>query len=347
MNKKWVKGKESLERCYRCYFRMTVTPASNGDAVVATCGDNRFRPENKVTVKKNIFGAWNSTQFKFQRKLISKGDWSFCQGSSCVYDPFRREDKLLEDFDVKDGIAGKKEKLAYGPKIIVIIPSHACNNDCYCCYHIYKKNYSSKYRLKEQLLNEIEETIIPSADYVMISGGEPFFEPRNRELIGRISSKYQNKRISIITNGTLMHEYGLDKIVRDNLFLTITVYGMEARTYEAVTRKNNCDTVFRNIQHLIDRRYERMQIVFLVTARSFNEVGKFCEFVAKNDFLKGIVRNNRYEGRRHWELMRGLEEKYASISYRLKFEYQNAALPKSIRRKLCSPMHSFRYLLQR
>ena len=348
MAKECLQDRERLACCYRSFYRMTITPSREGDAIIAPCWNNMFHPENKVIVKENIKGAWNSSKFRFQRRLISRGDWSSCKGACCVIDPFcHYGDKFLDDLDVKSAIAGKKEELVYDPKLLAIIPSHACNFDCYSCYHVFKKNCRRKYRLKDNLLKEIEETLIPSAENVLISGGEPFFAQESREFIDRLVLNHPHKQIAINTNGSLIHEYGLDKIIGSNLHLTITVYGMEAKTYEAVTKRNNRDIVFRNIEELIARRYKRMQLIFLVSERSFNDSEKFCEFIAGNEGLNGIVRNNWYEGSKFWGLMNRLEEKYASISSRLKFQYQNASLPRAIYRRLYNPMHSLRYLLRR
>ncbi len=347
MAKECLQDKEKLACCYRSFYKMSIIPSRDGDAVVATCGDNMSYPENKVIVKENIKGAWNSPQFRFQRKLILKNDWSPCKGACCVFHPFGLEDKFLDDPDVKSAIAGKKEELAYAPKLLAIIPSHACNFDCYSCYHVFKKNSRIKYRLKDNLLKEIEETLIPSAENVLISGGEPFFAQESREFIDRLVLNHPHKQIAINTNGSLIHEYGLDKIIGSNLHLTITVYGMEAKTYEAVTKRNNRDIVFCNIEELIARRYKRMQLIFLVSERSFNDSEKFCEFIAGHEGLNGIVRNNWYEGAKFWGLMNRLEEKYASISSRLKFQYQNVSLPRAIYRRFYNPIHSLRYLLRR
>ncbi len=347
MRKECDDAHKKLACCYRSYFRMTITPSRDGDAIVAPCWNNMFYPENKAVVKENIKGAWNSRQFRFQRKLISRSDWSFCKGASCVFDPFHREAKFLDDPDCKEAIALKKDVLAYTPKIIVINPSHACNCDCYFCFYVFMKQDRGKYRLKGDLLKEIEETLIPSAEIVSISGGEPFFAQESRAFIDRLIMNHPNKKISVNTNGTLLRDYGLDKIIENNLFLTITVYGMQDRTHEAVTKRNNRAIVFSAIQELIDRRYKRMQLLFLVSERSFNDSERFCEFIAGNEGLKGIVRNNRYEGERFWGLMRRLQEKYVGLASRLKFEYQDVSLPRIISRRLYNPIHSFRYLLQR
>lgn len=346
MPKGWMRDKERIACCYRSYYKMTIAPTKEGNAVVTTCWNNIFRPEDRVIIKENIKDAWNSKEFRFQRKLISRGDWGFCKGASCAFDPFRREDKFLDYSEVKNAIAAKKDSLEYGPKLIAIIPSHGCNCDCYSCFQAPMKNNRIKYSLKDNLLKEIEETIIPSAENVIISGGEPFFTQQSRSFISWIVSNHPDKHVAINTNGSLLHEYGLDKIMGSNFFLTIAVYGMNANTYQTVTKRNIFDIVFRNIRTLIDCRYKRMQVAFLLTEKSSHDTEKFCEFIAGNEGMNGLVRNNWYEGTKFWGLMHRLEEKYADISFRLKFEYQNEAPFKVICRRLYNPIHSFKYLVQ-
>ena len=171
MPKEWIKDKNKVARCYRSFYKMTISPSKEGNAVVATCWNNIFRPENRVIVKENIKDAWNSKELRFQRKLISRGDWGFCKLASCACDPFRREDQFLADPEVKNAIVTKKDSLEYGPKLIAIIPSHGCNCDCNSCFQVLIRNKRIKYSLKDSLLKEVKETIIPSAKNVIISGG--------------------------------------------------------------------------------------------------------------------------------------------------------------------------------
>jgi len=324
---------------------MAITPSRAGDAIAATCWNNIFRRENRVVIKENIKNAWNSREFRFQRKLISQGDWSCCKGANCACDPFGRESKFLGAPEVKSAIAGKKESLDYGPKLIVIIPSHDCNCDCHSCFQARIKSNRNKYSLRDGLLREIEATIIASAEYVIVSGGEPFFAEQSRGFIDRIVSGYPGKHVAVNTNGSLLHEYGLDRIMKNNLFLTISLYGMNADTCRAVTQRDYFDIVLRNLQTLIDRRYQNIKVSFLVTEKSCGDAEKFCEFIAGVGWLNGLVRNNWYEGDRFWGLMRRLEEKHADISSRLRFEYQSEPLLKVICRKWYNPVYSLRYLL--
>jgi sulfatase maturation enzyme AslB (radical SAM superfamily) len=346
LRKECLDIKEMISCCYRSYYKMAITPSRGGDAIVATCWNNIFRRENTVIIKENMKNAWNSREFRFQRKLISQGDWSCCKGANCACDPFGRESKFLNAPDVKDAIAAKKESLAYGPKLIVIIPSHGCNCDCYSCFQARIKNKRIKYSLRDDLLKEIEETIVPSAEYVIISGGEPFFIERSRGFIDWIAAHYPDKHVAINTNGSLLHEYGLDRIMKNDFFLTISLYGMNADTYREVTKRDYFDIVFRNLRTLIEHRYKKMKVSFLLTDTSSGDAEKFCEFIAGIDGLNGLVRNNWYDGVKFWGLMRRLEEKYSGVSSRLRFEYQSESLLKVICRKWYNPVHSLRYLVE-
>ena len=341
-----MKNRNRTACCFRPYFKMTIAPSREGDAVVATCWNNIFRPENRVIVRENIKEAWNSREFRFQRKLISRGGWDFCRGANCACDPFRREDQFLGSADVKDAITAKKDSLEYGPKLIAIIPSHGCNCDCDSCFQVLIRKRRMAYSLKEALLKEIKKSIIPSCRNVIISGGEPFFVRQTRDFIDWMASNHPDKRVAVNTNGSLLHEYGLDRILKNNFFLTISVYGMCEDTYLAVTKRNNFGIVFHNIQALIDRRHKKMQVAFLLTAKTACDTEKFCEFIAGNDGLNGLVRNNCYEGAKFWGLMRRLQAKHADISFRLKFEYQNEPLSKVICRRWYNPVYSLKYLME-
>jgi hypothetical protein len=89
-----------------------------------------------------------------------------------------------------------------------------------------------------------------------------------------------------------------------------------------------------------------MQVIFLLSERSVKDSDKFCEFIARNDSLKGIVRGNKFEAGKYRRLIHKLEEKYTGISSRLKFQYQNESLPRAICRRLYNPIHTLRYLLK-
>jgi len=336
-----------LADCFRSFYRLRISPASGGRAFLATCCNNMFRAENHIIINSGIKDAWNSPQFRFQRKLISKNDWSFCKGSSCFFYPYFDESQLLNRPFIKSAIIEKKCKLDYLPQAVSIDPSYSCNNNCYMCYYVSQRDRANEYKLSDALLKEIEDDIIPAAEFVNISGGEPLFSKRTRDFIKRVMSAHPKKKLLINTNGILLHEYGLEKIIETNIFLNITVYGMEEASYESVTGKNHCGIIFKNVQKLLDLGYQSMRLIFIVTLKNYKDSEKFCAFIEKNKSLRGMMRNNCFEATKYWGLMRQLEKKYYNITSRLKFIYQSESLLNSISRRFYDPFFSLRYLWQK
>lgn len=333
-----------ISRCYRSFYRLRVSPATGGKAFLATCCNNMFRAQNHLTVSQGIKQAWNAPQFMFQRKLISRNDWSFCKGSSCFFYPYFDESQLLKRPLIERAVTGGNAKLEYLPQAVNIIPSYSCNNNCYMCYHVSQRDKAKEYKLRDSLLKEVEEDIIPAAEFVTISGGEPFFSERTKDFIGRVMSAHPKKKLLVNTNGMLLHEYGLERILETNIFLNVTVYGMGNQAYEAVTGSKHCAVVFANIQKLISLGYKNMNLIFIVTSRNYKDSGKFCAFVESNNNIKGMVRNNCFESQKYWKLMEGLGIKYRHIASRLKFVYQSESVFNSISRRLYDPFISMKYL---
>jgi len=305
-----------------------------------------FRAENRMLIKGRIQDAWNSPQFGFQRKLAARNDWSFCKGARCFFDPYFDESFLLKRPLIKSAIAEGKVTLDYLPPVVSIIPSYSCNNNCYMCCYASQRDRGKEYKLSDDILQEIEDDIIPAAEFVTISGGEPFFSERTRKFIERIMSARPKKKLLINTNGVLLHDFGLEKIVGTDTSLNITVYGMEEVSYESVTAKDNRAIVFKNVQKLLELGYQNMCLIFMVTSKNYKESEEFCAFIAKNKDIKGIIRNNCFEAAKYWGLMRQLEEKYCGIASKLKFIYQGESLINSISRRLYGPFFSLRYLRQ-
>ena len=340
-------GNRKLANCHRSFYRLRISPASGEKAFFATCCNNMFRRENHIIINGRIKDAWNSPQFRFQRKLISENDWSFCKGSSCFFYPYFDESQLLNRPLIKSAIAERKIRLEYLPQAVNIIPSYSCNNNCYMCYHVSQRDRQKECRLSDRLLKEIEDDIIPAAEFVTISGGEPLFSKRTRDFIERIMSAHPKKKLLINTNGVLLHQYGLGRIVESGIFLNITVYGMEDANYESVTGRRNRGIIFENIQNLLDLGYQNMRLLFIVTSRNYKDSDKFCSFIEKHQDIKGIMRNNCFESSKYWGLMRQLERKYCNIASKLKFIYQSESLFNSICRRIYDPFLSIRYMRQK
>ncbi|MBL7196942.1 MAG: radical SAM protein [Candidatus Omnitrophica bacterium] len=334
----------ALACCYRPYYEIRITPFRYGQAMVSTCYNNTFRPENWLLIKGGIQQCWNSKQFQFQRRLLSKRNWSFCRGTHCYLNPIGKESEFLEVDCVRDAIAEKITKLDYFAKVLELNISYLCNNRCSFCFRSIKNKPHS---LSRNIIKELKQDIIPLVDHVILSGGEPFFDKQSLEFIDWMVSSYPQKRFSINTNGTLMHRFGLERLMNNDVYLVITFYGMRSATYRKATGSDNFHAVLNSSNKLIESGHKWMQLCFLVCAESLDDIEHFCNFVEKNQFVKAIIMNNRYDGKRYWKIMRLFENKYARIASRLKFQYQSETLSEMAIRKLYNPLHSLRYLAEK
>ncbi|MBU0634337.1 MAG: radical SAM protein [Candidatus Omnitrophica bacterium] len=332
------------ENCCRSYFGMWIVPTRFGKAMVSTCCHNKFMRENRVIVDNGIKNAWNSMRFQFQRKLISQRNWSFCWGASCGIDPFTDDLTHINIPEVKDAIEKKRRELNYCVKKLVLSLSFDCNNNCHFCYYRHQRRRKNSYQLQDNLIKEIKG-IIPDVRKVILSGGEPFFSSRSCELIEWILAEHPQKEIVILTNGTLLHKFGLRRLMRQNIILQVSMYAMNKNNHHKITGVNNFEIMFRNVNALIKDGFGNLILVFLVSLHSKADLEDFCRFIEQNENVKGIVRNNVFESKLCEGIMKTMESKYSYLNARLRFIYMNESIQRKISRKLYNPVHSLRYML--
>ncbi|MFH1769011.1 MAG: radical SAM protein [Candidatus Omnitrophota bacterium] len=316
-------GVRKLACCYRGYYSLFIHPAGKGLAKVSTCCYNTFIPRNKLIVKRGIQDAWNSRQFQSQRRFISNNDWRFCEGSNCSYNYIlASEEKFVNEDDIKRAIAEKKTKLDYLPKKIVINLSNICNNNCDLCFRDKKKKNNVAHDIGDTLIEEIKRDIIPYCECVVISGGEPFFNKTSRDFIDWLISEYPDKKKYVLTNGILLDQFGLQKIIESNIFLLITIYGMCRDTYKKVTGRDNFRALYNSLGCLIKSGYRQIRLRYIVSDDNVTDLESFCEFIDSNQEVRALIRNNFYEGSKHFKTIQFFQEKYSHISSRLRFQYQ-------------------------
>ena len=132
----------------------------------------------------------------------------------------------------------------------------ACNLNCVMCSQaaIRKKNYAV---LPTEIFDLFEE-YFTYAEQVTIIGGEPFVIPQARNFIKKFntSDRLSDVRLSIITNGTLLHHYMdyFNNIKKMNLCISID---SSASTYEQIRRGASWSQLEKNINNLISRKERR------------------------------------------------------------------------------------------
>ena len=332
-------------RCYQPYYGMWIEPVGQGKVMVSTCCNNVFLKANRLMIRDHFKESWNALLFRRQREYISKNDWRFCDGAHCSPTPRQIQERVFKDPRVGQSIAHGRTYLDYPPQEIFIFPSFSCNNDCFCCYCKQKMRCGTRneYALTAEQSEEIKRDLFPGARSIVISGGEPFYSIEGKNMIDAALAVAPEARVDVFTNGTLLHTYGLDRVIAASLGLRISFYGMSERVYKDVTGTDGFMKMMGNVDYLLRQGYSNMRFLYLLSKRSDKDVRKFCSFVSKHKGIEGVVRNNISEGGRYRHLMLSLAEEFASDLPRLSFEYRSETAFYKMFRKVISPWFSFRY----
>ncbi|MFA5117375.1 MAG: radical SAM protein [Candidatus Omnitrophota bacterium] len=335
----------NLKHCYSCYYTLWVSPVDERRVMVSTCCKNAFLTKNRRIVSAGICASWNAREFQVQRALTRKGDWSYCwKAGDCFFNPFFQEKEFIGDNpDVGKAILTGGTKLGYFAKKVYIIPSLACNNNCFFCYNGKEGHRGSCYQLSEGILKELREEVVPSAQEIVVSGGEPFFSACAQKLIRWMITDFPEKKLTILTNGTLLQAFGIEKVLRPNIFPVISLYGMCRQTYKNTTGTGYFDAAWGAITQLLACGCENLNLTFIVSRTTAAEAMQFCQFIESEGRLKGVVRNNSADGNKFKGLMRSLETRFARISSRLKFSYCRETFSDKLLQKLYDPYYTTRY----
>jgi len=65
-----------------------------------------------------------------------------------------------------------------------------------------------------------------------------------------------------------LDKIGFSRIVRHNIFLSISFYAMNSRAYQNVTGSDNFDRMMNNVLELINRGYKSLMCRHILSRRS-------------------------------------------------------------------------------
>jgi sulfatase maturation enzyme AslB (radical SAM superfamily) len=283
--------------CYACFSMLFIRPSREGFADLSTCCTHIDKKVNRLVTAGNLARSWNHSRFQHQRALVHNNNWSFCYGNRCM--PFR----MFPDFDrlqkspvISDALKNHRTELSYLPKVLWIITSYDCNNNCSFCYQRRENNSRRMYTLRPNIVSEIKSDLIPQAKKVVFTGGEPLMNDVG--LIQFITKQYPSVELGIGTNGVLLHEYGIERIIEEKIHLTISVYGFEKSLYNKITRSTNYDLFIKNINDLLDKDYgENITLDYMVCDKeTLAKLPEFLRFLRFNPSLSAIIRDDHWGG---------------------------------------------------
>lgn len=151
-----------------------------------------------------------------------------------------------------------------------------CNLNCLHCY--IGKVQTPKHIDLNRLLYIVDEFIKYKADYVVISGGEPFMHPQIDKIIDEIGKKYCYFPFIITTNGSFLNDYYINKIKKyKNIQLQISLDGATKRVHEQQHGSDTFCKIYKVLKRLKNVSRERKIIRMTVSKINYRD----CVEVAK------------------------------------------------------------------
>lgn len=138
------------------------------------------------------------------------------------------------------------EKYGFGsPAVLAISPTSCCNLNCFGCYSAgHDQGSELSFEETDDLIGQAREI---GTNIIMLTGGEPFMK---KEMIFQLIEKYDDMAFQIYTNGTLLDEDDISRLVQaGNTSLSISVEGFEEET-DRRRGKGTFAKIKRNMEYM-------------------------------------------------------------------------------------------------
>ncbi len=175
-----------------------------------------------------------------------------------------------------------------GPKKVIISPTDWCNLQCETCWRLEKDVNPNSYRKDELSFDEISRILHDCAELGvreidLTGGGEPF---SRKDMLRIITlAKKLGFWVTLTTNGTLLDENTLEKLVKIGLDdITFSFDGSSARLNDSIRGKGVFEktrSALAMLNHIKLKReaYEPViRLAFVITARNYHDVPDIVRF---------------------------------------------------------------------
>jgi len=195
----------------------------------------------------------------------------------------RFDNILLNESEIADRKIVLKSKV----RRLYCAVTSCCNIKCIMC-DIAKH----KWELPESRIEEIID-LMPYLENVMWQGGEVFFYKYFEKLMDAADLNKVNQEI--VTNGLLLNEKNINKLVDYNVDLGISIDGLSKEVYEYIRVGADFDKLISNIKLLkkikLNNRTKKshLRLNVLVMKKNIEEIEFFPEFAAEYGFTRLCV----------------------------------------------------------
>lgn len=231
----------------------------------------------------NFENIWHSNILKVLRLSMVNGTYSFCNPKQCDLLRNAIKEETHSQFDILSE-DHYRIKEAVWPKELLCTFDLSCNLHCASCrneVYIAKGRELDKYR---KLADQVKEKVLPNIEKIKLLGlGEVFASQIGREFIFSDSLSGNIRKLSIISNGTMLTPEYLNRIIGlwQSIHVSISMDGATKETAEKLRRGLNFDKWKENMVYLGEMRkcgkIDKLMFNFVVQRENYLEMSDFVE----------------------------------------------------------------------
>lgn len=189
------------------------------------------------------------------------------------------QDATLNDIEILQ----RKTELRSKVKRLWVTVTSRCNIRCKTC-GLWHSAWDLPYKTAQEIMD-----LYPYLERVVWLGGEVFLYKHFEEMFDR-ASQHLNMKHQVITNGVILNERWIDKIVNSpNTEFTFSVDGTTREVYESIRHGSNFEKLLSNIRLTMEKKRRhnakldvRMNAVIMRT--NYLQIEEFVEFAAREGF---------------------------------------------------------------
>ena len=143
------------------------------------------------------------------------------------------------------------------PKVLRIEPASKCNLGCVHCPTgtIEMTRGVMSLEVFEKILLEIKKNVQYIKVIVLYHGGEPFLNKNFFYMLNEIKKINKNIFVKTVSNGTVLNEKIIKKIVESDLdLIEFSLDGQSAEDSEKIRKKSNTEKILKNIKELLNQK---------------------------------------------------------------------------------------------
>ncbi|MCP5048262.1 MAG: radical SAM protein [bacterium] len=232
---------------FTCDWLDSILVVLSDGKVVCGCADpNGKRPLGHLE-KNTLYEIWNSDKVKKIRRELNEGHSCFCHDCGLK--------RPLEDNEPVPQHPIHQDVL---PRIF-LEPTVACNLNCFeAVCNLENGILKTRKRIKFPM-EEFKAVIDQVGDKLtrldFFNYGDPFVHPKAPEMIQYIKEKYPHIYVYISTNGLLLTDDKIKKVVASGMDeITFSVDGPNQETYEKYRRGGNFDKILGIMEKFVQER---------------------------------------------------------------------------------------------